>query len=111
MAGCLRRVGSAPAQRRFLRSTNALARVVSTQARVRLSQLARIEKRALGVAACRLLRRGARVVTQAATVRRCCAALFALSFLPLAVQVVLPNYSFKATVMCRGDNLAHRPAP
>ena len=92
-------------------STNTLARVVSSKARVRLSQLSRMEKRARGVAACRLLCRGARVVTQAATVRRCCGALFALSFLPLAAQVVLPNYSFKATVMCRGDNPLHRAAP
>jgi len=44
---------------------------------------------------------------QATTVQRCCAALFALSFLPAAAQVVLPNYSFNATVMCRYKN----PAP
>ena len=111
MAGRLRRVGSAPAQRRSLRSTNTLACVVPTKTRVRLSQLSRMEKRARGVAACRLLRRVARVVAEAATVRHCCAALFALSFLPLAAQVVLPNYSFKATVMCRGDDQAHRAAP
>ena len=44
---------------------------------------------------------------QATTGQRCCAALFALSFLPVAVQVVLPNYSFNATVTCRYEN----PAP
>jgi hypothetical protein len=32
--------------------------------------------------------------------------LFALLFLPVAAQVVLPNYSFNATVMCRYENLA-----
>jgi len=44
---------------------------------------------------------------QATTVLRCCGVLFALSFLPMAVQVVLPNYSFNATVTCRYEN----PAP
>jgi len=48
---------------------------------------------------------------QATTAQRCCAALFALSFLPVAAQVVLPNYSSKATVTCRGDNPAPGAAP
>jgi hypothetical protein len=36
--------------------------------------------------------------------------LFALLFLPVAAQVVLPNYSFNATVMCRYDFLPPRAA-
>jgi len=39
--------------------------------------------------------------TQATTTWRCCAALFALLFLSLAAQVVLPNYSVKRTAECR----------
>jgi len=31
--------------------------------------------------------------------------------LAMVAHPVRPNYSFKATVMCRGDNPAHRAAP
>jgi len=39
--------------------------------------------------------------TQAPIAQRCCVALFALLFLPVAAQVVLPNYSVKRTAECR----------